>query len=344
MSKLENRKIILKSRPKGMPTESNFDLVTCAVDQLGVEEILCRTIYMSLDPYMRGRMNEGKSYAEPIKVGEVMGGGTVAQVIESNYSTLKPGDFVLTYDGWQEYGISEGKNAWKLDASQTPISTALGIMGMPGMTAYMGLLEIGKPKAGDTLVVSAASGAVGSAVGQIARIKGCRVVGIAGTPQKCNYVVDQLGFENCVNHRDNNFTEQLQQACPNGIDIYYENVGGKVLETVIPLLNFEARIPVCGIIANYNDTALPTGSNYLPMLMRVVLTQRVTVRGFIVTDFVDKQNLFEKDMSEWIKNGDIFYKEDIVKGLDKAVSSFQGLLQGKNFGKLLVQLSDDLSR
>lgn len=324
-----------------MPVAENFELVSCSLNEPSDGEILCKTIYMSLDPYMRGRMNEGKSYAEPVKIGEVMDGGTVSEVIESRYPGLDSGDLVLNYNGWQEYAISSGKHARKLDPGLAPVSTALGVLGMPGMTAYMGLLEIGKPQPGETVVVSAASGAVGSAVGQIARMKGCRIVGIAGALEKCEYVVDELGFDACISHKSEDLFQQLQQACPDGIDVYYENVGGKVLEAVIPLLNFQSRMPVCGIIANYNDTALPDGPNFLPRLMRVVLTQRVMIRGFIVTDFSDKQAQFQADMANWISAGKIKYREDIVNGLENAVTAFQGLLQGRNFGKLLVQLSDN---
>ena len=299
---------------------------------------------MSLDPYMRGRMNEGKSYAEPVKLNECMGGGTVSRVVSSNYPKLKAGDFVQTYDGWQEYAVSPGKHARKLDPALAPISTSLGVLGMPGTTAYMGLLKIGKPQPGETLVVSAASGAVGSVVGQIAKLKGCRVVGIAGTDKKCEYVTNELGFDQCVNHRAPDFREKLKHACASGIDIYYENVGGKVLETVIPLLNFQARVPVCGIIANYNDTSLPQGTNYLPALMRAVLTQRIKMQGFIVTDFASDYAEFYDAMGQWIRNRDIIYREDIINGLDNAVTAFQGLLEGKNFGKLLIQLSEDSSR
>jgi NADPH-dependent curcumin reductase CurA len=338
---VENRKIILKSRPVGAPANSDFELVSSPVNKPGNGEILCRTIYMSLDPYMRSRMNEGKSYVEPVAIGETMGGGTVGQVIESRFPDLHPGDIVLTYDGWQEYAVSEGKHAVKLDPSLAPVSTALGVLGMPGMTAYMGLLEIGRPQAGNTVVVSAASGAVGSVVGQIARMKGCRVVGIAGAQEKCDYVVDELGFDTCISHKTEELRQRMQLACPAGIDIYFENVGGKVLEAVIPLLSFQARIPVCGMISHYNDTAIPDAPNHLPGLMRAVLTQRVLIRGFIVTDFSHKRAQFLDDMSGWIRSGEIKYREDIVCGLEKAVDSFRGLLQGKNFGKLLVQLSEN---
>ena len=293
---------------------------------------------------MRGRMNAGKSYAEPVKLNECMGGGTVSRVISSNYPGLQPGDFVQTYDGWQEYGISAGKHARKLDPELAPISTSLGVLGMPGTTAYMGLIKIGKPQAGETVVVSAASGAVGSVAGQIAKLKGCRVVGIAGTDEKCDYVQNKLDFDQCINHRDPGFSQRLKKACPDGIDIYYENVGGKVLEAVIPLLNFQARIPVCGIIAHYNDKSLPKGTNYLPALMRVVLTQRVTIQGFIVTDFSSDYAEFYDVMGQWVQNRDIIYREDIIAGLDNAVLAFQGLLEGENFGKLLIQLSEDTTR
>lgn len=337
---MNNRKILLKSRPNGMPVDENFELVSEPVGTPVEGEVLCRTVYMSLDPYMRGRMSAAKSYAKPVEIGDVMEGGTVSRVIESNYDGLEPGDIVLGHDGWQEYGIAKGKHVRKLDPELAPVSTALGVLGMPGMTAYTGLHEIGQPQAGETLVVSAASGAVGGVVGQIAKIKGCRVIGIAGTEEKCRYVESELGFDRCINHRSDNLGEQLDEVCPDGIDVYWENVGGKVLEAVIPRLNFQSRVPVCGIIANYNDTALPEGPNYLPRLMRVILTQRVLIRGFIVTDFAHLRPRFEKDMSHWIKNREVRYREDIVEGLENAVSAFQGLLQGRNFGKLLVQLSE----
>jgi NADPH-dependent curcumin reductase CurA len=341
---LTNRRIVLAARPQGAPQSSDFSMISEPIPDLGEGEIISRTIYLSLDPYMRGRMNEGKSYAAPVEIGETMCGGTVSQVLKSNNPEFAKGDYILTYDGWQEYAVSDGKGARKLDPTQAPISTAVGVLGMPGMTAYMGLLEIGQPQSGETVVVAAATGAVGSNVGQIARLKGCRVVGIAGSREKCEFALNELGFDACINYKDAGFRDSLKTACPEGIDVYFENVGGMVFETIIPLLNFQSRIPVCGLIAHYNDTELPSGPNVLPKLMRMVLTQRVTIRGFIVSDFSNKQGAFLRDMSKWIGDGKIKFKEDIVDGLDNAVGAFQGLLEGNNFGKLLIQVSEDSTR
>lgn len=344
MNNTTNRRIVLTARPQGAPSDSDFSMISEPVAELGDGEILCRTIYLSLDPYMRGRMSEGKSYAAPLEIGQTMCGGTVSQVEESRNSKFSVGDFVLGYDGWQEYAVSDGRGVRKLDPGQAPISTAVGVLGMPGMTAYMGLLEIGQPQAGETVVVAAATGAVGSCVGQIAKLKGCRVVGIAGSTEKCEFAVNELGFDACINYKDEAFRDNLRTACADGIDVYFENVGGEVFAAVISLLNFQARIPVCGLIAHYNATELPAGPNLLPKLMCVVLTQRVTIRGFIVSDFNDKQGQFLSDMSNWITQGRVKYKEDIVDGLDKTIGAFQGLLQGRNFGKLLVAVGEDPSR
>jgi NADPH-dependent curcumin reductase CurA len=341
---LTNRRIVLAARPQGAPQGSDFSMISEPIPDLGEGEIISRTIYLSLDPYMRGRMNEGKSYAAPVEIGETMCGGTVSQVLKSNNPEFAKDDCILTYDGWQEYAISDGKGARKLNPTQAPISTAVGVLGMPGMTAYMGLLEIGQPQSGETVVVAAATGAVGSNVGQIARLKGCRVVGIAGSREKCEFALNELGFDACINYKDAGFRDSLKTACPEGIDVYFESVGGMVFEAIIPLLNFQSRIPVCGLIAHYNDTELPSGPNVLPKLMRTVLTQRVTIRGFIVSDFSNKQGAFLGEMSKWIADGKIKYKEDIVEGLDNAVGAFQGLLNGNNFGKLLIQVSDDSTR
>ncbi len=344
MNTLTNRRIVLAARPQGAPQSSDFSMISEPIPDLGEGEIISRTIYLSLDPYMRGRMNEGKSYAAPVEIGETMCGGTVSQVLKSNNPEFAKDDYILTYDGWQEYAVSDGKGARKLDPTQAPISTAVGVLGMPGMTAYMGLLEIGQPQSGETVVVAAATGAVGSNVGQIARLKGCRVVGIAGSREKCEFALNELGFDACINYKDAGFRDSLKTACPEGIDVYFENVGGMVFEAIIPLLNFQSRIPVCGLIAHYNDTELPSGPNVLPKLMRIVLTQRVTIQGFIVSDFSNKQGAFLRDMSKWIADGKIKYKEDIVEGLDNAVGAFQGLLKGNNFGKLLIQVSEDATR
>ena len=329
-----NRQILLKSRPDGAPSLDNFELVRREVLEPGDGEVLMRTRYLSLDPYMRGRMSAAKSYAKPVEVGEPMAGGTVGEIVASRNAKFAVGDVVLGYGGWQDYALSRGVGVRKLDPAAAPITTALGVLGMPGMTAYAGLLEIGRPKAGETVAVAAASGAVGSVVGQIAKITGCRAVGIAGGPDKCRYVVDELGFDVCVDHRAPDFAHQLEAACPAGIDVYFENVGGAVQQAVWPLLNDFARIPVCGLIAQYSAATPMPGPD-----MSSVLRKRLTLRGFIVTDFAAKQDDFLRDASDWVRNGRLKYREDVVEGLENAPTAFLGLLQGKNFGKLLVKVS-----
>ena len=334
------RRIVLASRPVGEPKSGDFRLEEYPVPQPGPGEVLLRTKWLSLDPYMRGRMSDAPSYAKPVGVGEVMEGGTVSEVVASNNDRFARGDIVLGHTGWQTHALSNGAGLRKLDPKLAPISTALGVLGMPGMTAYSGLLEIGKPQPNETVVVAAASGAVGSVVGQIARIKGARAVGIAGGADKCRYVKDELGFDDCVDHRAPDFGERLRTACPKGIDVYFENVGGAVFDAVLPLLNPFARIPVCGLIAQYNATELPPGPNRLPLLMRNVLTKRLLVRGFIVTDFAAVFGDFLRDVSQWIKEGRIKYREDVAEGLEIAPAAFIGLLKGKNFGKQLVRIGD----
>jgi NADPH-dependent curcumin reductase CurA len=328
-----NRQIVLKSRPTGAPSAANFELVERPVPEPGEGEILVRHSWISLDPYMRGRMSDAKSYAKPVGVGEVMTAGTVGEVVKSRHPGFREGDVVQLQGGWQDYTVSNGKGVRKIDPAAAPVSTALGILGMPGMTAYMGLLEIGRPKPGDTVVVSAASGAVGSVVGQIAKIKGARAVGIAGGEAKCRYVTEELGFDDCVDHRAPDFAERLARACPNGIDVYFENVGGAVQATVWPLLNDFARVPVCGLIAQYNDTTPRPGPD-----MFSVLRKRLAIRGFIVRDFADKAADFRRDVAQWIRDGKLKYREDVVEGLEKAPEAFLGLLKGENFGKLVVKL------
>jgi NADPH-dependent curcumin reductase CurA len=301
--------------------------------------VLLRTLWLSLDPYMRGRMSAAKSYAKPVEVGEVMVGGTVSEVVESKHKDLKRGDIVSSYAGWQDFAVSNGSGLMKLDPKAAPISTALGVLGMPGMTAYFGLLEIGRPKPGETVVVSAASGAVGAVVGQIAKLKGCRAVGVAGGPEKCRYVVDELGFDACVDHRAPDLPEKLAAACPKGADVYFENVGGATWNAVFPLLNVYGRVPVCGMIAHYSDTAPPPGPDRTPALMRSVLTRRLTLRGFLVFDFVARQGEFLSEMRGWVRDGKIKYREDVIEGLEKAPEGLIGLLKGKNFGKLLVKVA-----
>jgi NADPH-dependent curcumin reductase CurA len=292
-----------------------------------------------LGPYMRGRMSDAPSYARPVSIGEVMEGGAVSEVVASNLSGFAAGDIVVGRTGWQTFALSDGKGLQKVDPRLAPIQTALGVLGMPGMTAYCGLLEIGKPAAGETVVVAAASGAVGSVVGQIAKIKGARAVGIAGGPEKCCYVVEELGFDACVDHRASDLPARLAAACPKGIDVYFENVGGAVFEEVFPLLNPFARIPVCGLIAHYNATSASPGPILLPHMMRAILTKRLTIRGFIVFDFAAQEADFRRDVAHWIGEGRIKWREDVVEGLDQAPRAFIGMLRGENFGKLLVRVA-----
>jgi NADPH-dependent curcumin reductase CurA len=336
---MTNRQVVLRSRPVGKPSLENFEVVSTPVPKLPPDGVLRRTIYLSLDPYMRGRMSEGPSYATPVGLGQVMVGGTVAQVLDSRNPGFAAGDFVAAYDGWQEFGISTGTDIRKLDPATAPISTAQGVLGMPGMTAYVGLLDIGQPKIGETVVVSAAAGAVGSAVGQIAKITGCRAVGIAGSREKCDYVVSELGFDACVNYKSPEFPVELKAACPGGIDVYFENVGGAVLSAVLQLLNLNARIPLCGMISEYNASETPPGPNLRPLLVK-----RAMIKGFIVWDHKDRMPTFLKDCSTWIREGRLKFREDIVEGLDAAPSALLKLFEGANFGKLLVRVSPDPTR
>src|SRR5689334_4259192 len=334
------KRIVLASRPVGEPKASDFRLEEAPMPTPGTGEILLRTIWLSLDPYMRGRMSDAASYAAPVAIGGVMEGGTVSEVIASNNSGFANGDIVLSRAGWQTHALSDGKGLAKIDPKLAPISTAVGVLGMPGMTAYAGLLEIGKPQAGETVVVAAASGAVGSAVGQIAKIKGARAIGIAGGKDKCDFVKKELGFDECLDHRDPDLAAKLKAACPGGIDVYFENVGGAVFEAVFPLLNNFARIPVCGLIAHYNDTQA-VAPKWAPMMMRAILTKRLTFRGFIVSDFAARHGDFLRDMSQWFREGKLKHKEFVTEGLDSAPGAFMGLLKGANFGKQLVRVGPD---
>lgn len=341
MNAERNRQVLLARRPVGEPTPSDFELAEKEIPVPREGEVLCRTIYLSLDPYMRGRMNETKSYADPVPIGGVMEGGTVSCVVSSKNQSFSEGDIVVARTGWQDYATVPGSELRKVDPSIAPISTAVGVLGMPGMTAYTGLLNIGKPQPGETVVVAAASGAVGSIVGQIAKIKGCKTVGIAGSSEKCDYVTKTLGFDSCLNHTDPNFALELSKECKNGIDVYFENVGGAVWESVLPLLNMFARIPVCGLISHYNATSLPEAPNRVPELMFKVLTHRLTLRGFIVRDYDNQQSEFLSNTANWLKSGDIQYREDFVDGLEAAPEALIGLLKGNNFGKLVVRVSSD---
>ncbi|MBU9517993.1 NADP-dependent oxidoreductase [Burkholderia multivorans] len=341
-SKTANRRIVLNSRPVGAPTANDFRLETGDVPTPGAGQVLLRTVWLSLDPYMRGRMSDAPSYAPPVQLGDVMVGGTISRVVSSNLPAFREGDLVVAAGGWQDYALSDGSDLIPLGRDFPHPSRALGVLGMPGFTAYTGLLTIGEPKARETVVVAAASGAVGAVVGQIAKLKGCRVIGVAGGADKCAYVTGTLGFDACIDHRDPAFASQLKAACPNGIDVYFENVGGAVFDAVWPLLNNHARVPVCGLIAHYNDTALPAGPDRLPKLMTTILSKRIRMQGFIILDYYATGYApFLKDMSEWVAQGSVKVLEDVIPDLTDAPAALIGLLAGKNFGKVVVRVGPD---
>ena len=336
---MKSTQIRLGARPHGEPDARTFETVTVDLPELEEGQVLLRTVYLSLDPYMRGRMSSARSYATPLEVGDVIIGGTVCEVEESRHADVPAGSMVLAYTGWQTHALTDGRAVRVLDTS-VPVSTALGVLGMPGFTAYAGLLEIGKPQDGETVVVAAATGPVGSAVGQIAKVKGARAVGIAGGPEKCRALVEEFGFDAAVDHRSPTFAADLKAACPDGIDVYFENVGGKVLEAVVPLLNTYARVPVCGLVSGYNATAMPEGPDRWGWFMSQVLTRSLTVRGFIQDEFTRSHGRdFLRDMTTWVADGDVRYREDVVEGLENAPEAFVGMLRGKNFGKQLVKVS-----
>ncbi len=335
-----NRRIVLASRPKGAPTPRDFRLEETPMPSPEDGQILLRTLYLSLDPYMRGRMSEGPSYAPPLGLGETMVGGTVNRVVASRNPRFTEGDLVLGAAGWQDYALSDGSDLTPLEKMEQP-SQALGVLGMPAFTAWHGLLKIGEPKPGETVVVAAASGPVGSLVGQIAKLKGARVVGIAGGTEKCRYVVEETGFDACIDRRDSRFAAALASACPNGIDIYFENVGGEVLQAVLPLLNIGARIPVCGFVAHYNDEGQPQGPNRLPSFLSTILAKRARVQGLIILDhYADELALFTADMKTWLAEKKVKLREDVVDGLENAPDALIGLLEGRNFGKPVVRLAE----
>ena len=337
-----NRAFVLNERPVGAPNAHTFKLTQTPIASIELGQVLLRTVYLSLDPYMRGRISDAPSYAATVQIGEVMVGGTVCQVVESKHPDYVAGQWVLAASGWQDYAVSDGTGLVSLGMQPVNPSYSLGILGMPGFTGYMGLLDIGKPKAGETLVVGAATGPVGATVGQVGKLKGCYVVGVAGGPEKCAFAVQNLGFDQCIDHTAPDFAEQLAKACPKGIDVYFENIGGKVFDAVLPQLNTGARIPVCGLIAQYNATALPEGPDRLPLLMRTLLTKRITMRGFIIfQDYGERYPEFVKDMSAWLAEGRIQYKEQRVAGLESAPQSFAGLLVGENFGKLVIEVGPE---
>lgn len=336
-----NRRVVLATRPRGLPTPQDFRLDQAAVPTPDEGQLLLRTLYLSLDPYMRNVMDQaGTSYAPPVPVGAPMVGGTVNRVIASRHPHFRDGDLVLGNAGWQDYALSDGKDLIPLGDMAHP-SLALGGLGMPAFTAYVGLLDIGQPKPGETVVVAAATGAVGAVVGQIAKLKGARVVGIAGGADKCRYAVEELGFDVCLDRRDPQLAEHLAAACPDGIDVYFENVGGAVFDAVLPLLNQGARVPVCGVIAHYNEDDAPAGPDRLPKTVSTLLQKRIRMEGFIILDhYGTRFDDFRRDMGEWIAAGRVKLREDVVDGLEHAPDAFIGLLEGRNFGKLVVRVAD----
>ena len=329
----KNTQVTLVNRPTGWVQESDFKIVESDIPKPGPGQVLVKNLYLSLDPYMRGRMNDAPSYAANVAIGQVMVGGTAGEVVESNNPNFKPGDFVLGYFGWQQYGVSSGAGLQKVDPKLVPLSAYLGAAGMPGLTAWWGLIDIGAPKEGETVVVSAAAGAVGSVVGQIAKLKGCRAVGIAGGKEKCELVVNEFGFDACVDYKGGNLKKDLRAAAPKGIDIYFENVGGVVLETVALQLNPFARIPLCGLISQYNEVR-PHGLDNLVML----LINRVKLQGFILGDFATRSDQPMKELAQLVREGKIKYRETIANGIEDAPRAFIGLLKGENIGKQLVKL------
>ncbi len=338
---MKSTRIVLASRPTGTPEPENFRTETVELPAPAEGEALLETLHLSLDPYMRGRMSDAPSYSPPVAIGGTMVGATVSRVLESRDAAVRSGDIVLGYGGWQTHSVEPIRQLRRLDPAAAPVTTALGVLGMPGFTAYSGLLTIGRPKAGETVVVAAATGPVGSAVGQIAKIQGARAVGIAGGPQKVALLRERFGFDAAIDHRAPDFADQLAAATPGGIDVYFENVGGAVLDAVLPRLNEYARIPVCGLIAGYNATAAPEGPDRLGMLMGLILRRSLTVRGFIQREFVAEQfPAFLEQMPQWLSDGRVRYLEHIVDGFDHTVEAFQGLLVGKNVGKLVVHVAD----
>src|SRR5689334_23223545 len=339
MSATKARQIVLAARPQGEPRLTDFRLEETAVPTPGPGQVLLQVQYLSLDPYMRGRMDDRESYAPPTQLGAVMPGESVATVVASNHSAYSEGDIVLAPTGWRTHALSDRGDLRKLDPSIAPVTTGLSVLGMPGFTAYGGLHVLGRPKPGETVVVAAASGPVGSLVGQLAKMAGCRAVGIAGGPEKCAFVNNELRFDAAIDHRAADFTAQLAAACPDGIDVYFENVGGEVWQAVLPLLNNFARVPVCGLIAQYSGAGPGDGTDRLPATMREVLSKRLTLRGFINYDFAEQHYAeFLREVGAGVADGRIRYREDIVEGLEKAPEAFIGMLEGRNFGKLIVRV------
>jgi NADPH-dependent curcumin reductase CurA len=332
---MDNKRVVLASHPEGWVSESNFRLETAAVPKPADGEVLVRNLWLSLDPYMRGRMNQQKSYVKGVEVGEVMTGETAGEVVESKHPKFKPGDKVVTGQGagWQLYFCGKGERLAKVDDSKAPLSYFLGCLGMPGRTAYFGMKDILAPKAGETVVVSAASGAVGSVVGQLAKARGCRAVGIAGGKVKCDYVVKELGFDACVDYKAGDTFGQLKAACPKGVDANFENVGGEILDTVLRLMNLRGRIAVCGLISDYNAK-----EPYGVKMFRSILVNRLKVQGMIVFDWLERYPEANQALLDLVVGGKLKYRESVVQGLENAPKGFIGLLKGENFGKQLVKL------
>jgi NADPH-dependent curcumin reductase len=329
---MENKRVLLASRPAGWVSEGNFKIEHAPVPQPADGEVLVKNLWLSLDPYMRGRMSDAKSYVKGVDIGEVMVGQTVGEVLESKSPKFKKGDEVLTQLGWQLFGCT--KELVKIDAARAPLTYYLGILGMPGMTAYFGLKEIGQPQPGETLVVSAASGAVGSVVGQLAKIWGCRAVGIAGGAAKCDYVRRDLGFDACIDYKAGNLSRELQEACPKGVDVYFDNVGGETLDTLLRQMNLFSRIVLCGTISDYNAT-----EPYAIKNIRAVLVNRIKLQGMIVFDWKERYSEALKALAGYLAEGKLKYRESVVEGLENAPKGLIALLRGQNFGKQLVKLS-----
>jgi NADPH-dependent curcumin reductase CurA len=332
------RIIQLVQRPVGPPRPEDFRIAELPLPDPGPGQVLLKMEWLSLDPYMRGRMSDARSYAAPTALGDPPPTEAVARVLLSRDPSLAEGDVVLVYDAWRDHAVVNAATCRRLEPAQAPVQAWLGILGMPGLTAWAGLRHIGRPQPGETLVVGAATGAVGSVVGQIARLQGLRVVGVAGGAEKCRYATQTLGFDACVDRHAPNLAQRMAEACPKGVDIYFELTGGEVLAAVLPLLNPFARVPVCGTIASYNATTPPEGPDRLPALMRLILTRSLTVRGFIVSEFEADRPAFEAEMAAWLASGQILHKEDVSVGLDSMVPAFIGMLEGRNFGKTLVRL------
>ena len=331
---MENKQILLASRPVGEPTEANFRTVETAVPKPQDGEVLIRTLYLSVDPYMRGRMNDRKSYVAPFAVNEVITGGGIGEVVESRSSSLEPGDIVTGMLGWELYSVSKAKDLMKIDPKLKPVTTALGVLGMPGLTAYFGLLDIGRPAEGETVVVSGAAGAVGMTVCQIAKIKGCRVVGIAGSDEKNRYLERELSVDKTINYKSGDTFQALKNACPDGVDVYFDNVGGDVSDAVLPLINKGARIPLCGQISMYNLEKPDVGARVQPYL----LVKRALMQGFIITDYASRFSEGINQLLRWYTEGKLKYAENIVEGFENAPRAFLGLFKGENLGKQLVKV------